>query len=718
MNGPLLKRSPLAVIVIVAILAYWPVAFGVYTFRWDMLDVVLPFRYFAGECIHHGVFPYWNPYLLTGVPVCADLQYPLWSPEVWIIGLTTGYSIYMIHFLFMGYLVLAGYGMYRLTLHFNRHSTAALLAGVAYMLCGFFTGHGQALFSIVGAALLPWVVLYMIKNCETPTLYRTIKLAVFIFLMISTGYQFISIITGYLLLAILIYYGAQNFHTQLAIRRLARYNGLLLILVLLLCLVIIVPVAQAMEYNVRLSAGVRYVKSILYPFTWPSLISLISPFATVKYPEFFRTDISMRNMYVGLIILLAFSAGIFRKKTGLQWLILVFGFVCLLASFGPSLPVHKLMFRFLPLIHNLRMPAYFNLFFVFAVIFITGLQLPEIFSRTGKSVRNLRILSLLAAGMMVVLLAFSLFHVSHPLPDFRELFRHHDDFLRSLNFHEHIMIQLPLQIVLVMLLFLYLTFNKTGKHLETLIAVLVFIEMIVAVNLNSYFTVYSTFRPGHIQSYLNAQPKGFPVPDHSPIEENSDKKLMYDPLWRNMGILTKKLSYDGFSSFILDPYNFLDDSIPELRDALIKNPPVYFSGKVYRNGEARINHRAFTPEDLFIPDEVYNSLPVYLKRDTMKEPLKYGSFNPNQFTVECNLDTASVITYLQADYPGWKLSIDGGKTSHFTSNFMYISALVPAGEHQVTFRYENHPVFISFIISYFILVILLCSLIYLAFWRT
>ncbi len=718
MNGPFLKRSPLAVIVIVAMLAYWPVAFGVYTFRWDMLDVVLPFRYFAGECIHHGIFPFWNPYLLTGVPVCADLQYPLWSPEVWIIGLTTGYSIYTIHFLFMVYLVLAGYGMYRFTLHFNRHRTAALLAGVAYMLCGFFTGHGQALFSIVGAAWLPWVILYMIKNCETPTLYRTIKLAVFIFLMISTGYQFISIITGYLLLAILIYYGAQNFHTPGTIRKLARYNGLLLILVVLLCLVIIVPVVQVLKFNVRLTEGVRYAKSILYPFTWPSLLSLMSPFATVKYPEFFRTDISMRNMYTGLIILLVFAAGIFRKKTGLQWLILVFGFVCLLASFGPSLPVHKLMFRFLPLIHNLRMPAYFNLYFVFAVIFIAALQLPEIFSRTGKSVRNLRILSLIAAGMMVVLLAFSVLHVSHPFPDFRELFHRHDDFLRSLNFHDHILIQLPLQIMLVMMLFLYLTCNKTGKHTETLIAVLVFVEMIVAVNLNSYFTVYSTFRPGHIQDYLNAQPKGFPVPDPAPIEDNSDKKLMHDPLWRNMGILTKRLSYDGFSSFILNPYNFLDDSIPELRDALIKNPPVYFSGKVYRNGEARINHRAFTPEDLFIPDEAYNSLPVYLKRDTKKDTLEYVSFNPNQFTVECNLDTASVITYLQADYPGWKVSIDGGKTSHFTSNFMYISALVPAGGHQVTFRYENHPVFISFIISYFVLVTLLCGLIYLAFWRT
>ncbi len=499
------------------------------------------------------------------------------------------YSSFFVH----GYLVLAGYGMYRLTLYFNKHRTSALVAGVAYMLSGFFTGHAQALFSVIGAAWLPWVVLYMIKNCDKPTLYRTMKLAVFIFLMVSTGYQFISIITGYLLLAIFLYYGARNFKLKGPLRTLLRYNALLLILVLVLCLVIIVPLAQVWEFNVRTCLRRKVFQSHPLPFTWPSLLSLVSPFATVKYPELFRTDISMRNMYVGLIPLLAFAVAIFKRKTGLQWLILIFGFVCLLASFGPVLPVHKLMYRFLPLIHNLRMPAYFNLFFVFALLFTAGIHLPEILNRAGKYIRNLRILCLLAAGMMLILLVYGLFHVSHPFPNFRELFRHHDSFLQLLNFHDHLVIQLPIQIILVISLFLYLKYGK--RQVPYLVAFLVFTEMIVAVNLNSYFTVYSTFRPGHVQRFLDTQPKGFPVPDHTSIVENSDKLLQHDPLWRNMGILTKKLSYDGFSSFILDPYNFLDDSIPELRDAIIKNPPVYFSGRVYKYGEARVQHPQFHP---------------------------------------------------------------------------------------------------------------------------
>jgi hypothetical protein len=706
-------KSPFVIILMAAIMAYWPIAFCIYTFKWDMLDVVFPFRYFAGECIQNGIFPLWNPYLLTGVPVCADLQYPIWSPEVWIIGLTTGYSIYTLHFLFISYLVLAGYGMYRLTLHFNAHSRTALLTGIAYMLSGFFAGHGQALFSIIGAAFLPWVILYMVKNCANPGLYRTLKLAVFLFLMLTTGYQFISIITGYLLLFILLYYLAVNLKTPIRLYKLIRYNGLLFILVLLLCLVLIVPLIQAAGYNDRLDAGLSYGKSVVCSFTWQSLISLVTPFATVKYPEFFGTDISMRNMHLGLIVLLIFTAGLFRKKSGIHWLILLFGMVCLLASFGSALPVHKLLFRYLPLISALRMPAYFNLFALFAIILSAGIHLNEII-RDGNGYDNpLMVLSVMATCLVIILTGYSLFHIRYPFPAITELFHHPADFFTSLNFHEHIIIQAPLQILFLICLIVFMRTGKLRKHLAKAVFILVSCEMIVAVNLNSYFTVYSAIRPHAIQAYIRSQPTGFPVPGKTAIMDNSDKNLTHDPLWRNMGIWTKKLSYDGFSSFILKPYNYVDDSLSELRDMLIRNPPVYLSGRVFRNSEIKLKHHPFNRGDLYVEDHVCHSLPSCLKVNTTGESLRMMSFSPVQCTVRYSLDSAAVITYLQADYPGWNVSIDGEETPHFTSNYMYLSSLVPAGEHQVTFRYENRFVFISFLISYSVFMLLLAGIIFL-----
>jgi hypothetical protein len=709
----LAKRSPLLIFIGIAVLSYAPIALCIHTFRWDMLDVVLPFRYFAGECIRNGIFPAWNPYIFTGSPVCADLQYPLWSPEVWLIGLTSGYSIYILHVLFIGYLVLAGYGMYRLVFHFNGHRNAALLAGIAYMLNGFFTAHGQALFSIIGTAYLPWVVLYTIRFCQQPTFYRTCKLTLFIFLMISSGYQLISIITGYLLVAIVTYYAISSFrHSRPHLKKLISHSFLLALFTILVCLVIIVPVMQALPYNDRISTGVRYVKAIVYPFTWHSLISLAVPFSTVKYPEFFNTDISMRNIYTGLIILLIFFVSVFRKKSGLQWLILAFGFVCLLISFGPALPVHKFFYQYFPLMRNLRMPAYFTAFFVFAVIFIAGLHIPHILDKKSDQ-KLLQRLSLAGIVFMTPLLFYSLFHAS-PWPPFHEVFNNFFEYLGALTFHAHAVIQVIFQMLILALLYLALRNDRLASGLYLLVC----FEMIVAVNLNSPFTVYDKFKPGAINTFMKSQPPGFPVPSQTPVSENSDRKLTHSPLWRNMGILTKKISYDGFSSFVLKSYNYMDDSLSTLRDSLIMNPPVTLSGNVFHAGDIRKPGRLFKKDDIYLDDNAFASLPVHLKKGASSVLPEIISFSPVECKVKYSLDTAAVITCMQAFYPGWTARVDGRKTQLFASNLMYISAVAPAGEHTILFRYENKLAFASFLVSCVVFTGLLVVLLFRAFSRT
>jgi hypothetical protein len=195
------------------------------------------------------------------------------------------------------------------------------------------------------------------------------------------------------------------------------------------------------------------------------------------------------------------------------------------------------------------------------------------------------------------------------------------------------------------------------------------------------------------------------------VENNSDKKLMYDPLWRNMGILTKKISYDGFSSFILKPFNYLDDSVPALRDAIIQNPPLYLSGKVHPFSALDKKSGVFTPEDLYVADAVMAGLPGQLKQDVESGCLKILSFSPNHCSVSCTVDSAAVITYLQAHYPGWRISVDGTEVPVITSNLMYLSALVPAGKHIINFSYRNPLVKIVFIISASVFFLLLAALV-------
>ena len=715
MQIPRFFRSPVFIILVVAILSFWPVSFFIYTFKWDMLDVVLPFRYFAGECIQNGVFPLWNPYQLTGSPIYADMQYPLWSPEVWLVGLTTGYNIYILHILFIFYIFLAGYGMYRLTFHFSGHSLTSLAVGISYMLSGFFVGHGQALFSIIGAAFLPWVVLYMIKNLANPTLYGTIKLALVIFLQISTGYQAISIITGYLLFLLFLYSLFLNRTDRNRLYSLIKFNGLLFAFVIILCLVIIIPVFEISSLSDRLSMGLSYKKAIIFPFTLKCLVSLFTPFATVKYPEFFKTDLSMSNMHFGLIMLIVFVVTFFKRKTGLQWVMLIFGVICFLASLGDALPVHPFFYKYLPLFNRLRMPAYFTLFAIFAILFSTGIHLPEVLKKISSFRKSLVILVAASLGILLLFFTFSIFHINFHESILRKAV--HQPYLiwDGLTFYENVAIQSVIQGLLLTLILITLTNKKLLRFFGTILPVIMILEMILAVNLNLYYTVISTTRPGELYEYMANQPKGFPLPDNTSISDNSDKKLMNAPLYRNMGILTKRISYDGFTSFILKPYNFLYDSLPVLKDTLLHNPLVYLSGSVRKIGDLIDRRVVLSRKDLFISDSIFSVLPPYLKKDASKSKVNILSFSANSLKVQYNTDSSAIITVMQADYPGWRVKIDGKEVPHFKSGYLYLSALAPPGNHQVLFEYENKVASLSFIISYSVLFLLIALVVYLHF---
>jgi len=715
MQIPKFYKSPVFIILLVAILSFWPVSFFIYTFKWDMLDVVLPFRYFAGECIQNGIFPLWNPYQLTGSPVYADLQYPLWSPEVWLVALTTGYNIYVLHILFIFYIFLAGYGMYRLTFYFSGRCRTSLAIGISYMLSGFFVGHGQALFSIIGAVFLPWVVLYMLKNLANPSLYGTLKAALFIFLQVSTGYQAVTIITGYLLLILLFYYLFFHHKDRNRILSIIKFNGLLILVVILLCIVIIIPVFEISHLNERLSTGLTYKKAIVFPFTLKSLISLFTPFATVKYPEFFGTDLSMSNMHFGLITLIAFTATIFKRKTGLQWVMLLFGFICFLASLGDALPFHHFFYHYLPLFNRLRMPAYFTLFAIFAILFSMGIHLPELLKQIDSYRKSMIVLFAFALGILFIFFTYSVFHIN-----FAESILHHvlqKPYLiwDGLTFYENVAIQSVIQGILLILILITLVNKKLINFFGTVLPVIIVIEMMLAVNLNLHYTVISTDRPGELQEYLNSQPKGFPLPDNVSISDNSDKKLMNAPLWRNMGIFTKRISYSGFTSFILKPYNYLYDSLPVLKDTVLHNPLVYLSGSVHKIENLKDRHGDFSRKDLYIPDSVFSALPSDLNKDYYNNKVNILSFSANSLEVQYLTDSSSILTVLQADYPGWRVKIDGKEVPHFKSNYLYLSVVAPPGNHQVMFEYENKTVVVSFIISYSVLFLLIILLIYLNF---
>ena len=75
---------PVVILLLFAIIAYWQASFMIWTFKWDMLDVVLPWRYHVGECLQNGNFPFWNPYQGLGQPLLSNGFSALFYPPNWL----------------------------------------------------------------------------------------------------------------------------------------------------------------------------------------------------------------------------------------------------------------------------------------------------------------------------------------------------------------------------------------------------------------------------------------------------------------------------------------------------------------------------------------------------------------------------------------------------------------------------------------------------------
>jgi len=310
-----------------AVLAFWQVAFLKYSLKWDMVDCYLPWRYFTGECLQNNILPLWNPYQHLGYPIHADLR-SVWYPEVMLIGALTGYTNYTLHFLFIIYISLAGFGLYILSCGIGTNRAASFITGTCYMLSGYFVGRGQDIGWIIAAAWLPFVIHYYLKLLESNRLTDILLFCLFTFLLVTGGYQAHSIILAYLLFFLFLYYFIRVLKSN-DYRRLGKIivsNVLALIIILVTCSVLIVISVQVIPYINRLG-GLPLSVAQWHPFSPESLLSLLVPYATVIDPDFFSTDISMRNAFTGIIIIVFFMDFSFRKKHPVLNIILVFGMV-------------------------------------------------------------------------------------------------------------------------------------------------------------------------------------------------------------------------------------------------------------------------------------------------------------------------------------------------------------------------------------------------------
>ncbi len=126
----------------------------------DLWGMLYPVWSFVAEWVRQGVFPLWNPRMMGGDPIIADIQFGLLNPFNWPLFWLISPPLVMLRGLFP--LWWAGVGLYLYLRHspvwqFKRSS--ALVGAIAYMFCDSFIVHlGNPPFNDA-MAWLPWALL-------------------------------------------------------------------------------------------------------------------------------------------------------------------------------------------------------------------------------------------------------------------------------------------------------------------------------------------------------------------------------------------------------------------------------------------------------------------------------------------------------------------------------------------------------------------------------
>jgi hypothetical protein len=360
-------------LLIIALLAYWPLTFGVFSVKNDAIHYFLPYRFQISETLRNGEWPLWNPYIYLGYPVQGDMQSGAWNPIVWIFSLISRYDLTLFHFENLLYIFLGGVGMYKLTNRQVEHSGTAFLIAVSYMLSGFMLG-GQLINWLAAAAFFPFVIYYYLETIHRRSYKYSIKTGIAFYLLFTSGYPSFVIITGYILLFLfilkVIHYARDKDSNFSLWKDFALKHFLFLLIFAALALPAIVSYAELLPYYQR-GNGTSYQSSITNSFEWRHLLSLIFPTTINANDVSTSTDLTCRNIYSGLftlIILAAFPPKLNRRNILLICLLL-FAF---LFSLGDATPIRKICYNLVPLMDTFRHPSQMRLFIIFSILLLAS----------------------------------------------------------------------------------------------------------------------------------------------------------------------------------------------------------------------------------------------------------------------------------------------------------------------------------------------------------
>lgn len=697
--------NPFVFFPLITAIIFWPLSFHLFTLKNDALTYYYPIRTLISDALNNKELPLWTPFINMGYPLHADMQSGAFNPVIWIFSFCTNYSLYGFHLEFLSYLTFAGIGFYFLCKEFGYSHYTSLIIGLAYEFSGFMTDSVQFFVCISAACYVPFIIIYFKRMSTNYRVKDSILTGLFLFLLFTGSYPALFIINVYFLVAFTLF----TFFSHPT--KWKYITTISLPLVIVFCTFILLSLPAIISFFNHLPFIERGKKQSLEfaqqnSLSAYSIISFISPFSTSANENWFKTDPLMRSSYIGIIPLLFLLYALTNKsflKVKNNLFFLITGIVMFSLALGNHFFLHRLAYTILPLVNTFRHPALFRLFGIFSLLLVAGYAMNDVENSTDpaklKRLKKLTFYSLLTLLLIAIILSLILKNQIIIKPAFS--LNNITTLFTQLNFIQRFLLQLPIVLLLLLLLYFTLPYKKTVQ----ILLLFCITDFFITTQYSLPTTIIGAKKFTSVSGLLNRNMEKFPLPKMSSIHANIFNSLDNLQLTGSKLPFTKQI---GRNDYFITPGNLSSQDkfyVSAVKEKVFKNPIIYFADTILYNFQVQhLLTDAFAIED----SEASNLNRFVIGQHSTNDAIHITNFSANSISCEVNNTYPSTIVYLQNFYPGWKAFIDEKPITIQKANITFMAINLPSGSHLLKFKYDPQVVKYTWYISLsFMLLILL-----------
>jgi len=718
----------------------------------DLNSFFFPLQAVSAAAIRAGQLPLWNPYLHGGMPQLANFQAAvLYPPNLLADALARPFQYGTLEMLAIAHYLIASLGVYLLARSLGASRLGGVAAGLVLPYGGFMVAHLGHYSMLSVAAWIPWLLLTLRLAVVRASWTWAAATAVVVFLMTTGGHQqmlLYGLTAGF---AWWIFWVVLHLDLFSRLRPASApiLGGTAPALTDSLeagsgvdWRPLVRPLSgQVVRVGVAVAAGVGLAAPMLLPSLQLARLSVRSALSYAQSTEFSVEPVALLHLIVPKVFGSnptdywgAFSSGEIWSYVGIATLILAavalgvrpgparlflagLVVVALLYALGPETPLHGWIFRFVPLFGLVRAPARTLVFVDLGLALLAGLGVTEISRHdSNRAVRLDPVLSS-ALRVLLVVLAALLFLV---LPLFYSLILGVNapsnrpviavDGLNLLAFY------LALGAVLL--------WTVRRRHLGGAPAALAAIALIVF----DLFGATAGFNPTSadvVAGYRQQEAVAFlqsRLATEGPYRIES-----VAPSWQPD--LAAVAGIDDVGG-LFDPMQLADYDAALQAAVANRTLPLYdLLGARYLVGDARTQPPAtFTPmlhsanglvvwqNSAAMPRAWLTYQATGVNVATALDVIRRKDFNPRAavlltgslaapqaggrgavtftsasndiVTLQVSTDRPAVLVLADVNYPGWVATVDGRPTAVATADGLFRAVAVPAGNHQVVFRFQ------------------------------